>query len=102
MDKKVIPCSGFIILSNDKKRTVLVRTHRGNFSFPKGKRKKGETYKETALRELEEETGLREEDIVIQNISCFDELSYKGNPSVRYFVAIAKNEDFTISLTLMN
>jgi len=92
--KCIIPCSGFIIFSQDKTKTVLVETHMGNLSYPKGKRKKGEIYMETALRELEEETGLTEDDIDIIKDVFLDELSNKSNPSVRYFLAYIKDEKY--------
>jgi 8-oxo-dGTP pyrophosphatase MutT (NUDIX family) len=100
MEKIVIPCSGFIILSPQNDKTILVKTHMGNFSFPKGKRKKSETYMETALRELKEETGLTEDDIIIKKDQYFDEKSYKGNPSVRYFIANAKKSDDVMTFSL--
>jgi 8-oxo-dGTP diphosphatase len=57
------PASSAIVI--DQRRYLLVR--RGNppakdlFAFPGGKGEPGETPAETALRELEEETGLRGE-----------------------------------------
>ena len=53
-----MPCACFVVFSTDCTQTVLVETPRGNLSFPKGKREKGETDMVAALRELEEETGL--------------------------------------------
>jgi 8-oxo-dGTP diphosphatase len=38
---------------------VVHRPHRGDWSLPKGKLDPGETWEEAALREVEEETGLR-------------------------------------------
>ena len=40
-------------------RFVLVRPRSGQYSFPKGHVEKGESEKQTALREIWEETGLR-------------------------------------------
>ena len=79
-----VPCSGIIVFDKDK--TILVATKLGNFSFPKGKRDKGETDLETAWRELREETGLTSEHVQLITNEYFDELSSKGNPSIRYFV----------------
>jgi len=43
--------------------TIMVKTPAGHYGFPKGKRKKGEKIITTALRELDEETGLLLKDI---------------------------------------
>lgn len=39
-------------------RFVLVREHNGHYGFPKGHMERGETQRETALREIREEVGL--------------------------------------------
>lgn len=43
----------------DKHRYLLIQHHAGHWGFPKGHQNKGESNIETAVRELEEETGLR-------------------------------------------
>ena len=48
-----------IILIDDKNEYLLVRLHAGHWDFPKGHVEQGETEKETALREVLEETGLQ-------------------------------------------
>ena len=45
----------------DDNRVLLVKTRKGNWGFPKGKAKIGETEEQTALRELKEETGITAE-----------------------------------------
>lgn len=78
------PCAGIIVFNGDQ--TILVSTEQGNLSFPKGKRNTTETDIAAAWRELQEETGLTQNDVRLVDGVHFDELSDKGNPSVRYFV----------------
>ncbi|MHB1952234.1 MAG: NUDIX domain-containing protein [Sulfobacillus sp.] len=55
--KKSIPTAGGVILSHSK--ILLVRVYESSvFSFPKGKMEAGESYDQTAVREIYEETGL--------------------------------------------
>ena len=65
-------CGAIILYKNgDKVKTLLVKNHNGrNYSFPKGHVEKGESEKQTAIREVKEETGL---DITI--IDSFREVS---------------------------
>lgn len=85
-----IPCAGIIVLAKNQS-TILVKTKQNNYSFPKGKRKKGETYFQTASREFCEETGIKMDQIEILCDSdgkrvYVDELSDRNNPNIRYFV----------------
>lgn len=94
MVNQFVPCAGFVVFSTDLKKVVMVRTPRGNLSFPKGKRKKGETDSMTAYRELEEETGLTKDDIVMLTEEFIDEVSNNGHPNVRYFICSVKDDKF--------
>jgi len=49
-------CCGIIVFYENE--TVIVRTPKGNCSFPKGKIEKGETNMMCAIRELKEETNI--------------------------------------------
>lgn len=89
------PCAGIIVFGGCVAggkvlptgiQTILARTERNNYSFPKGKRNKGETDIVAAWRELQEETGLTQNNVRLLEGVHFDELTGKGNPSVRYFV----------------
>lgn len=75
--------------------TVVVKTANGNYSFPKGKRKKRETDMDAALRETREETSIQAKDLKFYTDEkgrrvFVDEV--KNNPSVRYFVAELKRD----------
>lgn len=91
------PCAGFIVFTKDLKKTLLVKTHKGHYGFPKGKKELGEMKSDCAYRELNEETGLSKDSIEIIEGLTVKEYSDKGNPSVHYFVAyISKfTKDFT-------
>jgi len=57
----VVQAAGGIVVRRDGKtpEVLLVHRPRGDWSFPKGKAEAGERSEDTALREVEEETGLR-------------------------------------------
>lgn len=62
---------------------VLLIKRNGKWDLPKGKHEEGEQYRETALRETDEETGLRQMDIVItdelfptQHFTTYDEIHH--------------------------
>lgn len=57
----VVRAAGGIVIRDepDGRRVLLVHRPRGDWSFPKGKADPGEGDEETALREVEEETGLQ-------------------------------------------
>ena len=57
--QKISEKSCGIILIDDKNQYLLVQLLAGHWDFPKGHVEKGETEKETALREVLEETGLQ-------------------------------------------
>jgi bis(5'-nucleosidyl)-tetraphosphatase len=82
------PCAGIVVLNGSS--TVVVRTARGHYSFPKGKRDADESDLAAAWRELKEETGLTSADVDPIDGVTLDELSDKGNPSIRYFVGHLK------------
>lgn len=102
------PCCGIIVFYKDNNnidKTILVSTHNGNYSFPKGKRHKNETSLETAWRELTEETGLTKDNVELVNESFIDETSNrKGNLSVRYYVGklVKPLETFTFDPEELN
>jgi 8-oxo-dGTP diphosphatase len=88
------PCAGVVVFRWDgaEPRCVLVRTHGGEWGFPKGKRQRGETVVENALRELREETGLHPEHLTLHADLVADEQSQRGNLAVRYLGAVLAQE----------
>jgi ADP-ribose pyrophosphatase YjhB (NUDIX family) len=53
---KIVEAAGGVVFDDDDKALFIYR--RGSWDLPKGKIDKGETIKEAAIREVEEETGL--------------------------------------------
>jgi len=85
-----------VLQENNKKiKFLLVQHNSGHWSFPKGGIKKGETKIESAKRELKEETGITNCEIL--NNTCFTEsYSFEKNgqnyhKTVKYFLAQVKN-----------
>ncbi len=57
---KEISAGGIVFRKNGKSWQVLmVKNRRGSWTFPKGRVENGETLEETAVREVEEETGVK-------------------------------------------
>ena len=54
---------GAVVYTEDgtDRKYIIIRSTGGHYGFPKGHVEKGESEEETALREVEEETGLRVE-----------------------------------------
>lgn len=89
---------GIIPIWNDGKiiRFLLVRSMKTQeWTFPKGHKNDGETDEQTALRELAEETGLRDVSI-IPDLSFIDTYDFEKDgqriyKTVTFFPAIVKN-----------
>lgn len=73
---------GFLIVKENPSRSFLLMKHPNRWDLPKGHVDKDETNIECALRELEEETGITEDDIEIDPDFKFKQkymVNYKGN-----------------------
>ena len=94
--EKVKSC-GFLIFRNDGgdkgkvNRSILLMKHPKRWDLPKGHVDPGETNRVCALRELEEETGIAETQIVID-----DDFKFKSKYNVSY-----KNKSVTKKKTLV-
>jgi ADP-ribose pyrophosphatase YjhB (NUDIX family) len=88
-------CNGFIILNKEKTKCLLIKANK--WGFPKGRKKYNETDMECALRELEEETSLTENDIEMdENIGVLSDVSKKGKKHIGLFVAYSNKEKVKI------
>uniref|UniRef100_A0A6C0E7Q8 Nudix hydrolase domain-containing protein n=1 Tax=viral metagenome TaxID=1070528 RepID=A0A6C0E7Q8_9ZZZZ len=87
LDQKVYNCAGVVLFNKDFTKIILVETEAGHYSFPKGKRDKNESIVKTAIRETEEETGIKSDQYLLSNfvLSEFKKPDSK-TPSVLYFI----------------
>jgi 8-oxo-dGTP diphosphatase len=96
IDAQVQAGGGIIIRSGKKGPKVLLvhRARRNDWSFPKGKLDPGETFKEAARREVEEETGF----LCTVHGSRFASVNYMiGNgrgKEVRYWLMTVDSGEF--------
>jgi len=87
-------CGGVIVIrqrAGYPDETIMVKTKAGHYGFPKGKRNKGESDYGTAIRELGEETGIKEDEIKFcvqsENGNCYKFLENK----IVYYLALLKS-----------
>ncbi|HHU52684.1 MAG TPA: NUDIX domain-containing protein [Clostridiaceae bacterium] len=98
-DTKYEKSCGAIVFTrlNGEIKYILVKQQNGIYSFPKGHVENDETELETALREINEETGLNPR--IIDGFKVSDEypLPNKDNviKQVVYFLAEYQNQQFT-------
>ncbi|RRD40934.1 NUDIX domain-containing protein [Leptotrichia sp. OH3620_COT-345] len=87
---------GAVILNSNSKKLLIVKMYNGNWGFAKGHMEKNETEKETAIREVKEETGTE-----IKIMEDFKEsIKYVPNEKtlkeVVFFIGLTENEDIKI------
>ncbi len=90
-------CGAVIYYDNE---FLLLHYEAGHWGFPKGNKERGETNLETAIREIQEETGLKNLKFTDfeKNITYF--YKREGKPiykTVTYFLAKSPTKDVTIS-----
>ncbi len=99
MTKKVVRAAGTVVFRGIGKATevlVIHRSHRNDWSLPKGKREKGEYMAATAVRETLEETGIE----VVLGVPL-KPIAYEslGFPKiVRYWIAKVVDEEIANSV----
>ena len=88
--------NGVKVIATHDNKVLLVRIGYGHkkWALPGGKVNKGEEFREAALRELKEESGLVLDEVVCIG-SFYSEKEYKKD-TVQYFVGETKNEDLVI------
>lgn len=89
------PCSGVIVIgfdTNYKSYISMVQTPKKYWSFPKGKKEKGECSLQTAIRELNEETGINHNQLTFCQLPIHFEMSDKGGLATTYYTAIFNDD----------
>ncbi len=76
--------------------TLMLRAYR-NWDFPKGLREPGETPLAAAIREVAEETGIRDLDFAWGDVH-FDTGPYAHGKTARYFLAETRTADVTLGI----
>ena len=79
------------------RKYLLVKQHQGHWGFPKGHIEKDETYFETAVRELKEETGIKKIEFLKKKIFLRDNYSFYNTNA-----KIIKIVDYFIAESLVN
>ena len=79
-----------------EKRLLMVKTNRGDYKFPGGKREEGETDEEVLSREIDEETGYRGcvvkrllGEVCEQNRDTFDQEAFFQMTSAYYLCSLS-------------
>lgn len=85
-------CGAFVIDGN--KVLVIQQKKSGNFGFPKGHVNENETEKQTAIREVKEETGIDIEITLNKRYSISYIQNENINKEVVYYLAKLVNKDF--------
>ena len=90
--REIVRAAGGVIYRQNRRGEIEVllihRPHQKDWTFPKGKREAGETDEACALREVEEETGLRGK--LERELPSVSYQTRKGRPKVvRYWVMVA-------------
>ena len=87
--------SGAVIFThiNNELKYVIIHDNNNNYGFPKGHQEKGESLKETALREIKEEVG-----IDVEIIGDFEKTIYYSLPNgntkeANYYLAYFENQE---------
>ncbi len=91
----IVEAAGGLIKRNDGKLLAIFR--RGKWDLPKGKVEKGEFYKQTALREVQEECGLTQLEVGKRLFDTYHVYSEKGKNILKrtiwYEMLLTANEE---------
>lgn len=100
MPAEPVRAAGVLLITQDVPREFLLMRHPDRWDLPKGHCEPGESFRETALRELEEETGIAGDAVSLDDAFTFD-LRYpvrypdRAEPIekwVRYFLGVLEKK----------
>ena len=79
---RYIKSCGFVVYKelNDKRLYLIIRTSNGEYGFPKGHVEENETERETAIRELKEETNIEVQ--IVDGFRCKIEYKFPNKEDV--------------------
>jgi len=89
--------AGVIVFNQDLSQVVILESKRkGNYGFPKGSQEKGESWQQTAIRELQEESGITRDQVNLIENQYVDEIKLKnGRISARYLIGRSDQQKLT-------
>ncbi len=96
---KVISAGGIVTRNNPNKQILLtIYTHINGLGFPKGHVEEGETFEQTAIREVTEETGLTELKIV-KKLGAYSKIATERdgtpiNKDIHMYLMESDKQDF--------
>ena len=98
--KKIIS-AGFVIYfgESDMREFLLVKHREGHWAFPKGHSNRYESHLETAFRELKEETGIMNPELLSDKVSLEESYyieKYNVNKTVYYFIGKTDSKEVKI------
>lgn len=89
-------------MKNGEPEFLIIKHRQGHWSFAKGHKEKGESDFQTALRELKEETGIKDANFISDKIELSEKYSFNSankhrvEKSVDYFIAEVPSNDVKI------
>lgn len=93
--------AGFVIYfgESDMREFLLVKHREGHWAFPKGHSNRYESHLETAFRELKEETGIMNPELLSDKVSLEESYyieKYNVNKTVYYFIGKTDSKEVKI------
>lgn len=85
------------VIVNELNEVVIVFTNNKSWQFPKGEVEKGESYIQTAIREIREETGLTDIKL-IKKLPMYNRVRGNVSRDIHYFLFKTKKQELRPSM----